>query len=294
MKTIYELQQISKRLRAVTEADSISPEDTFGLMADLLEYIADMEQNADGLGIHKVYANHDKMLADSVAPVGSNGKPLRFGQLVAIFDSTNAAQPENGNIYAWQKGNTASPWSLMGKMGSIPTASSDNAGLMSATDKQALDQYSKWVNDNANFIIPLYRGQDVCEMDFVSPDGNYDFSIPIASSKTAGVVSGKERDALKDLMNFNKQTAEMPFRNDDGSLDFSAELVMTSGNNNLWCVAFKSDENENQRYLATYNETVISEKRYIYKDDSSHDDLYIWFISLPTDAAQQSCDLSIE
>ena len=120
MKTIYELQQIAARLRAVTEVNSISPEDTFGLQADVLEYLADMEQNAEGLGIHKVYASYAAMVADASAPVGSNGKALRFGQLVVIYDSTNTTQAESGNVYAWQKGNTgASAWNLMGNLGSV-------------------------------------------------------------------------------------------------------------------------------------------------------------------------------
>ncbi len=120
MKTIYQLQQIADRLRAVTEVNSISPEDTFGLQADVLEYLADMEQNAEGLGIHKVYASYAAMVADASAPVGSNGKALRFGQLVVIYDSNNTTQAESGNVYAWQKGNTgAAAWLLMGNLGSV-------------------------------------------------------------------------------------------------------------------------------------------------------------------------------
>lgn len=119
MKTIYELQQIANRLRQVTEADSISPEDAFGLQSDILEYLADMEQNANGLGIHKVYASYADMVADSEAPVGTNGKALRFGQLVAIYDASNSTQEESGNVYAWQRGNTTAPWLLMGNLGSV-------------------------------------------------------------------------------------------------------------------------------------------------------------------------------
>ena len=120
MKTIYQLQQIAARLRAVTEVASISPEDTFGLHADVLEYLASMEQNAEGLGIHKVYASYAAMVADASAPVGSNGKALRFGQLVVIYNSANTTQAESGNVYAWQKGNTgAAAWMLMGNLGSV-------------------------------------------------------------------------------------------------------------------------------------------------------------------------------
>lgn len=119
MKSIYELQKEASRLRAVTETDSISPEDAFGLHADTLTYIAYMEQNADGLGIHQVYKSYAAMEADSSAPVGSNGKALRFGQLVAIYDADNSTQKESGNVYAYQKGDTDEPWLLMGNLGSI-------------------------------------------------------------------------------------------------------------------------------------------------------------------------------
>lgn len=294
MKTIYELQQIAGRLRSMTEADSISPEDTFGLVADMLAYLADMEQNSESLGVHKVYKNYPQMAADSGAPVGTNGKPLRFGQLVVIYDPDTPSQIVNGNIYAWQKGSKTSPWLLTGNMCSIPLASTGNAGLMSAEDKRYIRQYAQWVDNNANFIKALFNDQGACDMEFVAPDGSYDFSIPIASHITAGAVTGSERTALKDLMSFNKKTAPFPFRNDDGSLDFNAELVLSVNGNNLWCVAFRSDELENQRYLARYKESVISEKRYYYIDDKSHNEVYIWFISLPADAEAGSCDLSIE
>lgn len=133
MKTIYQLQQIAARLREVTEVNSISPEDTFGLQADVLEYLADMEQNAEGLGIHKVYASYAAMVADASAPVGSNGKALRFGQLVVIYDSNNTTQAESGNVYAWQKGNTgAAAWLLMGNLGSVSALQSLIDGLLSS------------------------------------------------------------------------------------------------------------------------------------------------------------------
>ena len=120
MKTIYQLQEIANRLRTTTETASISPEDAFGLQADVLEYLADMEQNAEGLGIHGIYNSYDEMVADASAPVGSNGKPLRFGQLVVIYDPSDNTKPETGNIYAWQKGNTGvDAWLPMGNMKGI-------------------------------------------------------------------------------------------------------------------------------------------------------------------------------
>lgn len=114
MRSIYELLQIANRLRAVTEVNSISPEDTFGLQSDVLAYIAKMEQSADGLGIRKVYKTKAEMEADT-EPVGTNGQVLRYGQLVSVYDADNKTSSENGNIYAWQKPG----WLLMGNISCI-------------------------------------------------------------------------------------------------------------------------------------------------------------------------------
>lgn len=125
MESIYSLQQRADTLRQKTLVDSISPEEVGSLHADTLAYLADMEQNAEGLGIHKVYKSFAAMNADSSAPVGTNGKPLRFGQLVAVYDKDNLSQAENGNIYAFQKG-TEAGWLLMGNLNGIVGITSRN------------------------------------------------------------------------------------------------------------------------------------------------------------------------
>lgn len=180
MKTIYELQQEAIRLRQVKEVDSISPEETFGLHADTLAYLADMEQNAEGLGIHKVYKSFAAMNADSSAPVGTNGKPLRFGQLVAIYDKDNQSQTENGNIYAFQKGAEAG-WLLMGNLNSIGEVTakiaaikSDIAGLKDkdlkhdealAEKANAADVASKFTEESARVNAELKKKANAEEVD---------------------------------------------------------------------------------------------------------------------------------
>ena len=130
MESIYSLQQRADTLRQKTLVDSISPEEVGSLHADTLAYLADMEQNAEGLGIHKVYKSFAAMNADSSAPVGTNGKPLRFGQLVAVYDNDNQSQAENGNIYAFQKGAEAG-WLLMGNLNSIGEVTAKIAAIKS-------------------------------------------------------------------------------------------------------------------------------------------------------------------
>lgn len=178
MKTIYELQQEAIRLRQVKEVDSISPEETFGLHADTLAYLADMEQNAEGLGIHKVYKSFAAMNADNSAPVGTNGKPLRFGQLVAVYDKDNQSQAENGNIYAFQKG---AGWLLMGNLNSIgeitakiAAIKSDIAGLKDkdlkhdealAEKANAADVASKFTEESARVNAELKKKANAEEVD---------------------------------------------------------------------------------------------------------------------------------
>lgn len=114
MDTIYNLQKRASALRAKTETDSITPEEVGGLHADTLAYLADMEQSADGLGIRKVYQTSALMNADT-DPVGTNGKALRYGQLVTIYNESDKTSAENGDIYAWQKPG----WTKMGNIGNI-------------------------------------------------------------------------------------------------------------------------------------------------------------------------------
>jgi hypothetical protein len=130
MESIYSLQQRADTLRQKTLVYSISPEEVGSLHADTLAYLADMEQNAEGLGIRKVYKSFAAMNADSSAPVGTNGKPLRFGQLVAVYDKDNQSQAENGNIYAFQKGAEAG-WLLMGNLNSIGEVTAKIAAIKS-------------------------------------------------------------------------------------------------------------------------------------------------------------------
>lgn len=111
MDTIYSLLKRAKELKEKSQVDSITPEEVGKLHEDTLAYIALLEQSTDGLGIKKVYQSKSAMEADT-DPVGTNGKTLRYGQLVSIYDDAHADSSENGNIYAYQKPG----WLLMGRV----------------------------------------------------------------------------------------------------------------------------------------------------------------------------------
>lgn len=137
MDTIYNLQQRAETLRKKTETESITPEMVGGLHADTLDYLVDMEQNLDGTGVHRVYKTYAAMTAEGEAPTGTNGKALRYGQLVAVYDA-DSTQAENGNIYAWQGGTGESAWLLMGNnltnMTAVENALSQEAAARTAAD----------------------------------------------------------------------------------------------------------------------------------------------------------------
>ena len=115
MDTIYSLLKRAKELKEKSQVDSITPEEVGKLHEDTLAYIASLEQSVDGLGIKKVYQSKSAVEADT-DPVGTNGKALRYGQLVSIYDDAHADSSENGNIYAYQKPG----WLLMGKVSAPP------------------------------------------------------------------------------------------------------------------------------------------------------------------------------
>ena len=111
MDTVYDLLSRAKKLSEKNQVNSITPEEVGKLHEDTLAYIASLEQSADSLGIKKVYRSKPDMEADT-APIGTNGKALRFGQLVSVYDGTHPDSPDNGKIYAYQKPG----WLLMGEL----------------------------------------------------------------------------------------------------------------------------------------------------------------------------------
>lgn len=111
MDTVYDLLSRAKKLSEKNQVNSITPEEVGKLHEDTLAYIASLEQSADSLGIKKVYRSKPDMEADT-APIGTNGKALRFGQLVSVYDGMHPDSPDNGKIYAYQKPG----WLLMGEL----------------------------------------------------------------------------------------------------------------------------------------------------------------------------------
>lgn len=111
MATIYELQQRADALRKKTETGSINPEEVGGLHADTLSFMAELVQNKSALGIRKAYVSRAAMEAD-VSPEGTDGLPLRFGQLVIIYDASDRNAADNGLTFAWQ----APGWLEIGRL----------------------------------------------------------------------------------------------------------------------------------------------------------------------------------
>lgn len=111
MATIYELQQRADALRKKTETDSISPEEVGGLHADTLSFMAELVRNKSALGIRKAYVSRAAMEAD-MSPEGTDGLPLRFGQLVIIYDASDRNAADNGLTFAWQ----APGWLEIGRL----------------------------------------------------------------------------------------------------------------------------------------------------------------------------------
>lgn len=165
MKTIYELQQTANRLRQVTEVGGISPEDTFGLVAEVLNYMADAERSV--IGVRKVYASIGNMNLDGESPKGFDGQPLRHGQLVGIYNADNPNQTGNGNVYAWQP-TGESKWKLVGNLNRMeaaddfPTTGSNNLVKSGGVRSQInnLRQQFRGFGTGPNDTIAYYRGLD--------------------------------------------------------------------------------------------------------------------------------------
>lgn len=151
MDTIYSLLKRAKELKEKSQVDSITPEEVGKLHEDTLAYIASLEQSADGLGIKKVYQSKSAMEADT-DPVGTNGKALRYSQLVSIYDDTHADSSENGNIYAYQKPG----WLLMGKVSGGTTLSIAQETGNSKTSVMSQNAVTRAIHNSINGIDAIW------------------------------------------------------------------------------------------------------------------------------------------
>lgn len=118
MTNIYNLQERANALRKRYIAASITPEEVGGLIADTLEFISLMERNAASLGITKVYNSIAAMEGDKSPNI--DGKPLRQGQLVSIYNAENKADIHNGDIYMYGKDG----WSFVSNIANVIVGSS--------------------------------------------------------------------------------------------------------------------------------------------------------------------------
>lgn len=113
MATLYDIRERAEALSRKLEAGSITPEEVGQLIVDLTDYTQGMERDGSTLGIGKVYPTLEAMQADT-APVGDNGKPLRRGNLVAIYqESTAQTDPNSGLVCMW----TGVRWVAIARIG---------------------------------------------------------------------------------------------------------------------------------------------------------------------------------
>lgn len=83
------------------------------------------------------------------------------------------------------------------------------------------------------------------------------------------------------------ESAVNPFTDFTGVISYDAELAMTVGDTNLWCLALKFSDTEDQLIIARYGGNVIAQKQFYHWQEEP----YIWFISLPKTAEAGSCKL---
>lgn len=101
MTTIYDIKKRAQQLSEKTDSESISPAEVGGLFSDLADYTNDVDVNGSSLGIRKTYTSVSVMEADK-NPVGDDGKPLKKGQLVNIYNQDDPSSADNNKVFSWQ------------------------------------------------------------------------------------------------------------------------------------------------------------------------------------------------
>lgn len=141
MMNIYDLQQRAEVLRKRHIEGSITPEEVGGLIADTLSLISSIEQNSSSLAVVKVYSSVAAMQGDA-SPV-ANDKPLRFGQIVSVYNEADANDAHNGEIYVFENPG----WKLIGNINKVAIGISQGQAFPGTRGKE--------LEDNLNSEIAL-------------------------------------------------------------------------------------------------------------------------------------------
>lgn len=96
MATYAELELIIEELKARTGRMSISPEETFDLIEKVLEKTKGVDFSAASMSVRRSYATKAAMDADNAPVDAEMGKPLKYGQAVAV---TNDPVNANNGVY---------------------------------------------------------------------------------------------------------------------------------------------------------------------------------------------------
>ncbi len=270
MDTIYSLLKRAKELKEKSQVDSITPEEVGKLHEDTLAYIASLEQSTDGLGIKKVYQSKSAMEADT-DPVGTNGKALRYGQLVSIYDDAHADSSENGNIYAYQKPG----WLLMGKVSgnmgfSVVQEAGDSATKVMS--QKAVTEALKNISlttDDGNTLQDVYEKDKYLskQIDAVKKDIYREIEVEQQTIQSIDNTfisetqkKGKDNDFIVDIYQIEKASTYIIRGKSRGNITIIAETDDVSLNN-IRPILVKNNEGEkvdNINYKVTANGTFLA------------------------------------
>lgn len=116
MATLHDIKLRAQALRAKIETNSITAEEVGQLFIDLAEVAQLTERDGAILGIRKVYPSVDALQADASTPIGADGKPLRKGNLVVVYNKdTERTDPNTGMVYIFR----GDAWEMAGRLGNF-------------------------------------------------------------------------------------------------------------------------------------------------------------------------------
>lgn len=151
MMNIYDLQQRAEVLRKRNIEGSITPEEVGGLIADTLSLISSIEQNSSSLAVVKVYSSVAEMQGDT-SPV-ANDKPLRFGQIVSVYNEADANDAHNGEIYVFENPG----WKLIGNINKVAIGISQGQAFPGTRGKELEDNLNSEIASREQAVTALGR-----------------------------------------------------------------------------------------------------------------------------------------
>lgn len=175
---------------------------------------ASIFKNIIAMGIKKSYTSITAMQADGTSPVGNDGEPLKAGDLVSIYNTSNPDDPDNNSIYAFKNPNWEKQFqqfAVDSELSETSTNPAENRAIVrSISNLSEINSTGRY-----SYIDSINAGNNGTKIyAFICKNKQYKIHQITDSGDVNSIVKGITKDALLETItniNGNQSGVEVEF-----------------------------------------------------------------------------------